>query len=175
MEPSLEALLRQLIQLLPPTHPPLGFGDPPTPVYVFCNRRNNCLWYTLDDQGEPVPIVHKALTGYIQDLSFPKTERRGKEVWKLHLTVKADRTYILESGYDTQFSKSVLAALATLTPAAMQQPITIQPQPGEDESVLFARLWLGQDPIKSEYNAQTDWKTVAQQALAVVRGIPDNR
>ncbi|MDZ8086393.1 MAG: hypothetical protein RMY16_12645 [Nostoc sp. DedQUE12b] len=69
-----------------------------------------------------LPIT--ALTGYLKELKFEKCERRGKEVYKLLITIQADRPYILESGYDTHFAKSVLAAIATLTPEQLYSPIT---------------------------------------------------
>ncbi|WP_334862434.1 hypothetical protein [Nostoc sp.] len=85
------------------------------------------------------------------------------------VTIQADRTYILESGYDTHFSKCILAAIATLTTQQLYVPLTLQPQPGNDESVLFCRVWIGSELIMTNYNQQSDWKVTARQAIDVVK------
>ncbi len=60
-------------------------------------------------------LVQSTANFGIKELRFENTERRKKETCKLLITIQADRTYILESGYDTHFSKCILAAIATLT------------------------------------------------------------
>jgi hypothetical protein len=92
--------------------------------------------------------------------------------------MQADRTYILESGYDTHFSKCILAAMpaatrsgnATLTPEQLYSPITLQPTPGTtDENVLFCRVWVGSELVMASYNEQTNWQEIWEQALAVTK------
>jgi hypothetical protein len=103
-------------------------------------------------------------------LRFENTERRKKESCKLLITVQADRTYILESGYDTHFSKCILAAIATLTPEQLYSPITLQPHPGTtDESVLFCRVWVNSELVMASYNEQSDWREISKQAIAVTK------
>jgi hypothetical protein len=149
--------------------PKLGFTDDAGTIYIYCNRQHGYLWYSLDADRKPVSIESAALTGYLDDLKFEKVERRGKEVYKLLVKIRADRTYILESGHDSQFSKGVIAAIATLAPENLRQPITIKPSAGDDESVLFARLYLGNETIKSNYNENSDFRALSKQALEVVR------
>jgi hypothetical protein len=95
-------------------------------------------------------------------LKFEKVERRGKEVYKLLTTIQADKLYSLESGYDSHFSKGLLMALAALNAQQIQQPITIQPAAGDDDAVLFCRVWAGSEIIKAPYNDDTDWREIAQ-------------
>lgn len=110
-----------------------------------------------------------ALTGYLKELRFENTERRNKETCKLITTIQGDRTYILESGYDVHFSKCILSAIASLTPEQLYSPITLQPQPGTDESVLFCRVWVGSELVKAPYGEETNWRETAEQAIAVVK------
>ncbi|MCC5670565.1 hypothetical protein LC653_44045 [Nostoc sp. CHAB 5784] len=136
---------------------------------IYCNRHNGSLWYTLNN-SEASAITQTALTGYLRELKFEKCERRGKEVYKLLITIQADRPYILESGHDTHFAKSVLAAIATLTPQQLYSPITLQPQAGTtDENVLFCRVWVESELVMASYNEQTEWREVSKQALAVTK------
>jgi hypothetical protein len=132
------------------------------------NRHNGSLWYTLNN-SEASAITQTALTGYLKELKFEKCERRGKEVYKLLITIHADRLYILESGHDTHFAKSVLAAIATLTPQQLYSPMTIQPQAGTDENVLFCRVWVGSELVMASYNEQSDWREISKQAIEVTK------
>jgi hypothetical protein len=45
----------------------------------------------------------------------------------------------------------------------------IQPQPGDEDSVLFCRVWLGVEQVRAQYNEETDWREVAKQAITVVK------
>jgi len=163
-----EELLKKLLAAL--DKPKLGFHDEAGTVYVYCNRQHNCSWYTLSGSDRtPQPIAHTALTGIIKDLRFEQTERRGKPCHKLMTTVQAGRTYVLESGYDTHFSKGLLGAIALMTPQQLLVPITIQPAPGDEDSVLFCRLWVGSELIKVSYDESVEWREIARAALNNVK------
>lgn len=159
-------LLSQILGQL--KQPKLGLTEAPTVMRIYANRSNNCLWYTIRD-GEVFPITQTALTGYLEELRFEKVERRGKEVTKLQAFIKGDRPYCVESGYDSQFSKGLLAAVALLTPRQLRSPIVIAPQPGSDESVLFCRVFAESELIKASYDEQTNWRAISQQALSHVK------
>ncbi|AUB35484.1 hypothetical protein COO91_01364 [Nostoc flagelliforme CCNUN1] len=162
-----EELLKQLIASI--NKPKLGLHSKAGNCKIYCNRQHGSLWYTLNN-SEPSAIGQTALTGYLKELRFENTERRKKETCKLLITVQADRTYILESGYDTHFSKCILAAIATLTPQQLYSPITLQPQPGTtDENVLFCRVWVESQLVMASYNEQTNWQEIWEQALAVTK------
>ncbi|MFB2770452.1 hypothetical protein ACE1AT_14345 [Pelatocladus sp. BLCC-F211] len=164
-----EELLKSLLAAL--SKPKLGLHNDTGICKIYCNRQhNNCLWYTLTN-GEPVPVNATALTGYLKELKFEQTSRRGKPCHKLSTTIAADRLYLLESGHDTHFSKALLSAIASLTHEQLIQPITISPAPGDDESVLFCRVWIGSYYIKAPYTEDTDWKQTAKTAIAAVKAI----
>ncbi len=161
-----EELLKQLVAAI--NKPKLGLHSEAGSCKIYCNRQHGGLWYTLN--GEPSDVPQTALTGYLKELRFENTERRKKETCKLLITMQADRTYILECGYDTHFSKSLLTAIATLTPEQLYSPITLQPTPGtSDESVLFCRVWVGSELVMASYNEQTNWQEIWEQALAVTK------
>lgn len=158
------ALLQQLIGILQPKQP-LGFSEAPRPRYVYCNRSQGCLWYWLNDGREVMPIQQTALTCLVEKLEFKQVERRGKDTWKIHLHVRADRRYVLESGYDSNFSKSLLSALSVLTPQQLQQPITIEVQAAESDEVLFCRVYIDSELIFAPWDDSTSWKVVAKRAI----------
>jgi hypothetical protein len=150
----------------------LGFCDPPSgAMYIFCNRNNGGNWYSLDENSKPVVIEHKAIEGYLRQLTFEKVERRRDEVSKLRIVIEADRRYTLECGSSTQFSKGFLSAIALLTPEAIaQQTIIIAPSPStESEEVLFCNVYIGGQRIHAPYDSQTDFKVVARTACEMVK------
>lgn len=161
------ALLQQLVDLLQQKQP-LGFSEAPRPRYIYCNRSQNCLWYWLNEAREAVPIAQTALTCMVEKLEFKQVERRGKDTWKVHLHVRADRRYILEAGYDSNFSKSLLSALSVMTPPQLQQPITIEVQAAESEEVLFCRVYGNGELVFAPWDDSTTWKVVAKRAIANV-------
>lgn len=163
-----ESLLKQLISSL--NKPKLGLHNDAGTCKIYCNRQHNSLWYKLSD-GNPTPITASALTGYIKQLRFEKVERRGREVHKLLTTIAGDKLYILESGHDSHFSKGLLSAVAILTPEQLHQPITISPQAGDDESVLFCRLFVNNEYVKVQYNDATDWRATARKAIDNVKAL----
>lgn len=160
-------LLQHLIQMLNAKQP-LGFGEPPRPKYIYCNRSQGGLWYSLSEETNrtPQPISHPALTCLVEKLEFKQVERRGKETWKTHLHVNADRPYILEAGYDSNFSRSLLCALAAMPPQQLQQPITIEAQAAEAEEVLFCRVYSNGKLVFAPWDEHTDWRKVARRAIA---------
>ena len=167
-------LLQQLVDTLQQGRN-LGFGESPKARFIYCNRSNNCLWYWLNDAREVVPISHSALTCYVEKLEFRQVERRGKETWKTHLHVRGDRRYILEAGYDSNFSKSLLSALAALTPEQLQQTITIEAQAADSDEVLFCRAYINGDLIFAPWDEQTDWRFIAKRAIANIEAANGER
>jgi len=152
----------------------LGFGPPPTPTTIFINRSHGGCWYRLENSN-PVVIQEAALTCRLQGIGFETVSRRDKETSKLHVRVIADRPYILEAGGTTQFSRSLLAALAVFSPGELHNKVvTIQPVPGDDDSVLFCRLWVGGELVRAaEVPSAGDseaWRAIAKRALSAVNG-----
>ncbi len=145
----------------------LGFCEAPRgTTYVFCNRKNGGIWYTLNEQSQPVNIEHQALEGYIRKLEFKKTMRRNEETVKLHCYIEGDRPYVLESSATAHFSKGLLSAIAMMTPEQIREPIILCPQAStENAEVLFCNIYQGGSQIFAPYDDQTDFKVVARTAL----------
>ena len=158
--------LREILAHL--QQPKLGFGEAPALCRIYANRSNGCNWYTVKD-GEAQPIEHASVTSYVTELKFEKVTRRGKETAKLHVCLQGDRPYCIESGHDSHFSKCILSAISVTPKALLQsQPLTIAPQAGDDESVLFARVYIAGNQVVAPYSEQTDWRSVALAAKEAI-------
>jgi hypothetical protein len=134
----------------------LGFGPAPrTTQFIFCNRKNGGLWYKLNEQSQPVIIEQPALS--------------GKDTPKLHCHIEADTHYTLESGHDSLFSKELLSAIAFTSPKDLREPITIEVQAADNETVLFCNVWVNSQRVMASFDDQTDWKLAARAAIDAVR------
>ncbi len=148
---------------------PLGFGHPPKPRYIYANRQySDCLWYFWNGaKNTHEPIAHQALTGMIEKLEIETKEFRGKPDPKVNLSMRADRPYIIQAGFDTLFAKGLLYTLAKLPVEAFRQPITIAVEPGETDQVLFCRIYnpnTGKS-VYAPYPDEVDWAAVTQRAI----------
>ena len=156
-------LLRQL--LAQASKPKLGFCDAPNLFWIYANRSNNCLWYTLKSGSEIVPIEHDAITAYLEEIKFEKVTRKNKEITKLRVFLRGDRQYCIECGHDTNFAKGLLCAIASLSlEKVLAHPITITPQPGDDGDVLFCRCFYQDEVIFASYSEETNWRDIAIKA-----------
>lgn len=167
-------LLQQILESL--NQPIFGLlTTTPGTIRVYCNRDRcpDALWYTLSQSREPVALEAKAIRGYVRQLRFEQTERRGKPTWKLYTLLDCGQSaYELESGFDSVFSKGLLMAIASLKREELKQPIAIGVAPGDDESVLLCRVWQSNNsPVFAKWDEQTDWKVVAQQAITNVKHV----
>jgi hypothetical protein len=163
--------LRQIKEALAPTKQTLGFGDAPkNQVYVFCNRKNGGVWYTLNSESQPVNIEQPALIGVIRKLEFKETVRRGEKSHKLHCYIEADQLYVLEGSATAHFSKGLLSAIAFLSPEQLKHPITLVPQPStENAEVSFCNVYQDDKQVFAPYDDQTDWKLASRAAIDGVK------
>jgi hypothetical protein len=120
----------------------LGFSDPPYSMTIFCNRQHGGLWYKLSDDG-PIVLEDKSLRGFMTGIKVETVERRKKETQKLHIFISAGRNrYKLEAGAETEFANGLAQAIAAAHPKVLKNPIRIQPVPGNDDKVLFCKVWI---------------------------------
>lgn len=118
----------------------LGFGSVPKPQYVFVSREADHCWYMLSEEQSHVPIYDKALTGVITKIECnKKVETTYGETEKTDLHILAEQPYIVRSGRDSYFSKTLLLSLDILTSEQLHQPLTIAVTPGDKKlySVQF--------------------------------------
>ncbi len=111
---------------------PLGFGKKVGPTYVFVRHHEMggeiYFWYSRDKQeGQNVPIRERDLTGYL--LSIWRFDRgddtTGEAVPKLNVQIRADKDYVIQTGFSTNFAKTLLTGLLQLEPRALEEPLTL--------------------------------------------------
>lgn len=119
----------------------LGFGSVPRSQYIFVSRDADSCWYMLSADEKQVPITERALTGVITGIECNrKVETKFGEAYKTDLSIMADKPYVIRSGRDSWFSKSLLLSLDVLTVEQLQQPLTISVRPG-DKKVVFCEIY----------------------------------
>ncbi|MGR3280193.1 hypothetical protein ACSYAD_34645 [Acaryochloris marina NIES-2412] len=147
---------------------PLGFGESPCGLAIFCNRANTNTWYTLNQASQPEELPYPALTGYLISIEFIPKEFRGKTSHKLRFKMMAHRPCTLEAGSESTFTKGFLSAIASLTPEQLRSPITIEVIPADEETVLFCSVWILGQKVFQGWDEQTDWREVAKKAMTNV-------
>lgn len=154
---------------------PLGFGESPRGLAIFCNRAKANTWYTLNQNSEPVELPYPALTGYLTSIEFIKGEYQGKPTTKLRFRMMAHRPCTLEAGSTSTFTKGFLSAIASLTPEQLRSPITIEAIPADGENVLFCAVWLGTQKVFQAWDEQTNWREIARKAKGNVAQLQSGR
>ena len=173
-EPLLRAILDELkaARNAPPAVP-LGFCAPPKPRFIYANRQyNDCLWYFWNNaKNEHEPIEQTALTGWIEKLEIEEKEFRGRTEAKVNLTLRADRLYVIQAGFDTLFGKGLLHTLAKLPENAFRQPVMIAVEPGDTEQVLFCRIYnpVNGRSVFAPYPDDTDWQETTKRAISKIQ------
>ncbi len=100
---------------------PLGFGKKAQPTYVFVRHYKisdeTYLWYSRDKtEGQNVPIRERDLTGYLAGVwRFDRgDDTTGEAVPKLNVQIRADKDYVIQTGFTTNFARTLLAGLLGL-------------------------------------------------------------
>lgn len=161
-EQLLERIAIALENLNPKAKIPLGFGEAPAQQYIFVgNESGQGLWYFLGEDSQKNYIPQKALTGTIKSLEIVHREYKNKEQAKLDITIEADRTYIVRTGFGTVFCKGLLLALNTLNSDRISKPLTIAVAPGE-ETVVFARCYdaVSKKPLIADWEPDADFAAI---------------
>ncbi|MGL4621491.1 MAG: hypothetical protein ACRCZS_20930 [Chroococcidiopsis sp.] len=173
-EQLLERIAIALENLNPKTKIPLGFGEAPAQQYIFVgNEPGQGLWYFLGEDSQKNYIIQKALTGTIKSLEIVHREYKNKEQPKLDITIEADRTYVVRTGFGTVFCKGLLLALNSLERSRITGPLTIAVAPGE-ETVVFARVYdaVTKKPVIADWEPDADFAAILhhlQGMLAIWR------
>jgi hypothetical protein len=145
----------------------LGLCEPPEPVYLYVGQTEvngeTSLWYRYDcDAQKQHPVKQRGLTGYISELRVTVKEFKGRENSKLDVVVHADQLYVIRSGLETNFTKTLLLALSTVPD--FHQPLTIAVVAGE-ENVVFGRVYdaIALTRFKADWKPDTDWLNLISQ------------
>jgi hypothetical protein len=146
--------LRRIREALDGTQP-LGFGKRQEPAYIFVKWDGATVWYQRDKhQGLNHPILERDLTGYIVNVwRFDRVDATTQEkVPRLNVHIRADKDYIVQTGFYTNFSKTFLAGLLELEPPTLKEPLTLVVETNEGtrqggrgyRPALFCRVeWRG--------------------------------
>lgn len=119
----------------------LGFGSIPKAQYIYVNREGDACWYSLSEDEKTMPIHEKALTGVITAIECNKSvETKFGIANKTDLSIMADKPYIIRSGRESYFSKSLLLSLDALSVEQLQNPLTIAVNPG-DKTIVFCKMY----------------------------------
>jgi hypothetical protein len=119
----------------------LGFGAIPKIQYIFVNHEAGYCWYMLSEDNQQIFIPEKALTCVITEINCnKKVETQFGISYKTELSVFADKPYVIRSGRESNFSKSLLRSLDALTLEQLQNPLTIAVNPGE-HNVVFCNIY----------------------------------
>ncbi|MBL1200771.1 MAG: hypothetical protein RMY62_018565 [Nostoc sp. ZfuVER08] len=153
----------------------LGFGAIPKPQYVFVSREPDHCWYMLSEDEKRIPIYERALTGAITGIEVnKKVENTFGEVNRTDLYVLADKPYIIRSGSDTYFCKSLLLSLDILTLEQLRHPLTITVSPG-DKKVVFCNIY---DPVNYhsigvswDGHKENNWQSIGQRVSLKINSI----
>lgn len=145
----------------------LGFGAIPKPQYVFVSKESDHCWYMLSDEKKQIPIYERALTGVITGIEVnKKVETSHGEAEKTDLHILADKPYVIRSGSESYFSKSLLLSLDILTAEQLCQPLTIAVSPG-DKTIIFCTIYnpvtyrsIG---VSWDGHKEIDWQALGQK------------
>jgi hypothetical protein len=86
------------------------------------------LWYTRDkNEGQNVPIRERNLTGYLVGVwRFDRgDDTTGEAVPKLNVQIRADKDYVIQTGFTTNFARTFMAGLLGLEQGALKEPLTL--------------------------------------------------
>jgi hypothetical protein len=145
----------------------LGFGSIPKPQYVFVSKESDHCWYMLSDEQRQIPIYEKALTGLITGIEVNKKVLTSQgEAEKTDLHILGDIPYVVRSGSESYFSKSLLLSLDVLTDEQLIQPLTIAVSPG-NRTVVFCTIYnpVTYRSIDVSWNRheEIDWQALGQK------------
>lgn len=139
----------------------LGLCQPPEPIYLYVKNAElggeSYLWYHYDiEKDRTIPVLQRGLTGYLSELRLTTKEFKGKDNIKLDIVVAADEVYIIRTGIETIFAKTLLLSISQVQD--FERPLTIAVAAGE-ENVVFCRLYDASTKvrIRAEWNKDTDW------------------
>ena len=150
----------------------LGFQESSGKTIVYCNPSDGKGWYTLgslDSQGVREQVYQPSyIKGFVTDLKFVNQTRRNKDVVKMHLCLSCGSSgeFILESGSESCFTRSVLAIFAAVVNLeVLRSPLTIFSYLSESQESLFASITMadGSKP-KLQWNNESDWRAIAAKA-----------
>lgn len=124
----------------------LGFSNESRqPRIIYIKKEGGSLWHFWDSEKQEIePIKATSIAGYIRNIEVAATtsEKYGtSDKLRTHLDV-GDRTYIVQSGVDSWFSKSLIRNLGCLSREQLLKWVAIEPYNTDNTSnVIFSRVY----------------------------------
>ncbi|MFN6474070.1 MAG: hypothetical protein RMY36_030945 [Nostoc sp. SerVER01] len=160
----------------------LGICNLPEPIYLYVNKgdwegKSYCWYYHDPETKINTPEYSPAICGYLSELRLTPKDFKGKDNMKLDIVLSADKTYIIRSGIETNFTKGFLLAIALVKD--LSRPIIIGCSPGEQNTV-FCRIYdaLTKSKVEVDWNVQTDWASIIksiQAKLGAIHQLPSEQ
>ena len=154
---------------------PLGFGKRTAPTYVFVRHHEvggeTYVWYSRDKrEGQNVSIRERDLTGYLVGVwRFDRAdETSGEVVAKLNVHIRADKDYLLQTGFTTNFARTFLAGLLELKPEALNEPLTLIAEDNagsKARATVFCRVESGGIRLTPTLNRELRAEALFERAL----------
>ena len=156
------------------SQPQLGFTNLEKRITIYCQPHGVSPWYMLDDRQNVIPIAARVLTCIIQSIDTQSNTHKPK----FYINVLGDKPYCLETLCHSIFSKSFLLAIASLTPQQLQEPLTLEPIPYQNQQDLLCRVYhkgamVSNTLITRTWGKHPQWTQVLQRAvenLAMAQG-----
>jgi hypothetical protein len=128
----------------------------------------------LSDEGKQIPIYERALTGVINEIEVDKkVETSYGEAEKTDLHILADKPYIIRSGSESYFSKSLLLSLDILSYEQLLQPLTIAVSPGE-KAIVFCTIYhpvtYRSVGVSWDGHKEIDWQALGKKVSLKING-----
>ena len=177
MSNQIEQLLNQLARIADAMERqvtpvvPQGFSDYDLKVYCNVTKGNGDGWYTLTDSvASTQPPM---FSGELVNIGFPTVERRGQDVRKFHLVMRANgKPVTFESGHDCFFSKTVLSAFALTSPEILTHPLQlatyVKKLRTEDKTLAVSLRDCNGIQLSNSWQNDDDWKAIATAAISNV-------
>lgn len=128
----------------------LGFSNVSRlPRIVYVAKEGGSLWHFWSVEKQEIePILANSISGYLRRLEVVATtsEKYGvSDKLRIHLEAGKEN-FVLQSGIDSWFSKSLLRNLGCLTRQQLLNWIAIEPYtPDQGSKVIFARVYDSQN------------------------------
>lgn len=148
-----------------------GFCDYGLKVYANITKGNGDGWYSLADGA--ATTQRPMFRGELVNIGFPTVERRGQDVRKFHLVMRAsDQIVTFEAGHACFFSKTILAAFALSSPEVLAQQIQLATYIKElnsgDKTLAVSLRDCDGIQLSSSWQNDDDWKAISMAAICNV-------
>jgi hypothetical protein len=155
---------------------PLGFGKLEQPLYLFVNKdwwKDNdkpYVLYTKREGESRTPLYERDVTCYLRNLyrREQNNEATGKSSPVLDVELFAGRSYVFQTGFYTNASISLLAALHELEPKDLTEPVTLlfETSPGKRSfATVFCRVIVRGQRLNPGFDKNTDVKAIYEKVL----------